>query len=356
MEIRELIKFKKRNKKNISKPYRNKCNFIITFISILIFLLSFFINIYFFIYISKSDIKFQKLFEKIENKLSETNNKQEPPILKTNTTNEEYSIKLLKMMTNNDEKEYKGALNCLLNDNEFCIYRLLCPKEVPGKKRILIGRKADGGYVLLDDFENIKIAYSFGIDGDIYFDKDLAERGIDVYMYDHTINSLPYQTYQNPKFHWKKIGVGGKNDKNQNIKTLEELIIENGHSSEKNMILKMDIESCEWNTLKDLSDDILNQFKYIVIELHFDKEPNIYYEVLRKLYKTHQVFYFYCNNGHNVITFGDNRICQFLEVSWVIRKDNIFIKDSAIYPIEDFKRNVNSYSEINLNIFKLFDF
>ena len=214
MEIRELIKFKKRNKKNISKPYRNKCNFIITFISILIFLLSFFINIYFFIYISKSDIKFQKLFEKIENKLSETNNKQEPPILKTNTTNEEYSIKLLKMMTNNDEKEYKGALNCLLNDNEFCIYRLLCPKEIPGKKRILIGRKADGGYVLLDDFENIKIAYSFGIEADAYFDKDLADRGIDVYMYDHTINNLPFE---NPKFHWKKIGVGGKNDTNENI-------------------------------------------------------------------------------------------------------------------------------------------
>ena len=349
MEIIELNNLKR---KNILKPYKNKCKYIIIFIIILIFFLSFFINIYFYIYISKSNIKSQKLFEKIENKLNETNNQQEQ-IVKTNSTNIEYSIKLLKMMTNNDEIEYKGALNCLLNDNEFCIYRLLCPKEIPGKKRILIGRKADGGYVLLDDFENIKIAYSFGIEADIYFDKDLADRGIDVYMYDHTINSLPYE---NPKFHWKKIGVGGKNDKNENIKTLEELIIENGHSSEKNMILKMDIESCEWNTLKDLPDDILNQFKYIIIELHFDKEPNIYYEVLRKLYKTHQVFYFYCNNGFNVITFGNNRICQFLEVSWVIRKDNTFIKDSAIYPIEDFKRTTTTYSEINLNIFKLFDF
>ena len=349
MEIIELINLKR---KNILKPYKNKCKYIIIFIIILIFFLSFFINIYFYIYVSKSNIKSQKLFEKIENKLNETNNQQEQ-IVKTNSTNIEYSIKLLKMMTNNDEIEYKGALNCLLNDNEFCIYRLLCPKEIPGKKRILIGRKADGGYVLLDDFENIKIAYSFGIDADIYFDKDLADRGIDVYMYDHTINSLPYE---NPKFHWKKIGVGGKNDKNENIKTLEELIIENGHSSEKNMILKMDIESFEWNTLKDLPDDILNQFKYITIEFHFNKDPNIYYEVLRKLYKTHQVFYFYCNNGNYVVTFGDNRICLLLEVSWVIRKDNTFVKDSAIYPIEDFKRTNTTYSEINLNIFKLFDF
>ena len=348
MEIRELI-----NKKHISKPYRKKCNYIIKFIIILIFLIPFFINIHFYIYFSKSIIKFQNLFEKIENKLNETNNQQEQPILKSNSTNKEYSIKLLKMMTNNDEMEYKGALNCLLNDNEFCIYRFLCPKEVPGKKRILIGRKADGGYVLLDDFENIKIAYSFGIEADVYFDKDLADRGIDVYMYDHTINNLPFD---NPKFHWKKIGVGGKNDTNENIKTLEELIIENGHSSEKNMILKMDIESCEWNTLKDLSEEILNQFKYILIEFHFNKEPNIYYEVLRKLYKTHQVFYFYCNNGNYIETFGNNRICLTLEVSWVIRKNNTFIKDSSIYPIEDFKRTNTTYSELNLNIFKLFDF
>ena len=33
-------------------------------------------------------------------------------------------------------------------------------------------------------------------------------------MYDHTINNLPFE---NPKFHWKKIGVGGKNDTNENI-------------------------------------------------------------------------------------------------------------------------------------------
>ena len=298
---------------------------------IIILLSSFYLNIYFYNNSNKSNIKCQKLFEKNENKLNETNNQQET-IAKANSTNIEYSIKLLKLMTNNDEKEYKGALNCLLNDNEFCIYRLVCPKEIPGKKEY---------YVLLDDFENIKIAYSLGIEKNIGFDKDLADRGIDIYMYDHTINSLPYE---NPKFHWKKIGVGGKNDKNENIKTFEELIIENGHSSEKNMILKMDISFCEWNVLKDLPVDLLNQFKYITMELHFGKEPNIiYYEVPRKLYKTHQVFYLYCNNGQNIVTFGDNRICKYLEVSLVIRKDNTFIKDNAIYPIEDFKRTVTSY-------------
>ncbi len=48
-------------------------------------------------------------------------------------------------------------------------------------------------------------------------------------MYDHTINSLPYQ---NPKFHWKKIGICGIEKKHPNMKNLEELIKENGHINE----------------------------------------------------------------------------------------------------------------------------
>jgi hypothetical protein len=85
-------------------------------------------------------------------------------------------------------------------------------------------------------------------------------------MYDHTINSLPYE---NPRFHWKKIGLCGKRSPNKNMKNLEQLIAENGHSKEKNMILKIDIEHWEFVSLIDLKEETLNQFKYIAIEYHF---------------------------------------------------------------------------------------
>ena len=169
------------------------------------------------------------------------------------------------MLTNNDELEYKGVLNCLINnpDNEFCVYHLILPKAVLGKNRILFGEKHDGCYVLLDDLSNIKIAYSFGISSNVIFDKILADKGIDIYMYDHTINSLPYN---NSRFHWKKIGLCGKKTKNKHLKNLEELIEENGHSNENNMILKIDIEHWEWESIIDLKEDTLKQFKYIAID------------------------------------------------------------------------------------------
>lgn len=117
-------------------------------------------------------------------------------------------IRLLKLMTNNNELEYKGIKECLLNDPDinYCIYHLIATKKVLGKKIILYGEKRDGSYVLLDDLTNIKIAYSFGISSNVHFDKALADKGIDIYMYDHTINSLPYE---NHKLYWKKIGICG---------------------------------------------------------------------------------------------------------------------------------------------------
>lgn len=266
-------------------------------------------------------------------------------------------LKILRLLTNNNIYYYEDYEKCLLNnpDSQKCIYHLIAPKKVIGKERILIGDKEDGSYVLLNDFKNIRVAYSFGIQKLVQFDKGLADRGIDVYMYDHTIDSLPYN---NPKFHWEKIGIAGKNNVNNQLKTLEQLMIKNGHSSETNMILKMDIENNEWDSLKDVPENVLKQFKYIVIEYHFEtNNVQLYYNVLNKIYKNHQAFYLRCHGREIITKFGFNRICKYLEASYIIREGNLFEKDDSIYPIYEFdfhNPKENAYSDMNLNILKLF--
>jgi hypothetical protein len=247
-------------------------------------------------------------------------------------------------------------------DSQKCIYHLILPKNVFGINRILLENKTegDGSYVILDDFKDIKIAYSFGIYKNIKFDKALADRGIDVFMYDHTIDSLPYQ---NPKFHWKKIGLCGIGKQYQNMTNLEELIAENGHRKEKNMILKIDIEHWEYESIISLKEDTLNQFKYILIEYHFKgetefKNDNLYYNVIKKISNTHQSYYARCNGDRDYIAyFGNNRICHILEVCYIIKKDNTFKKDEAIYPMYEFDYSVpkSGKLEYNLNLLKLFE-
>ena len=272
----------------------------------------------------------------------------------------EEKIKMLKIITNNNKYQYEGAERCLLNDpdTQYCIYHLIAPKKVIGKQKILNGGKSDGSYVTLDDFQDIKIAYSFGIDNNIIFDKSF-ERGIVVYMYDHTISSLPKSAIYNSKYHWEKIGITGKNQTNPYLKTLEELMERNGHMSEKNMILKMDVENCEWDSLKDVPEEVLKQFKYILMEFHFETEDTeLYYNVLKKLSKNHQVFHLRCNGRKVIATFGNNRICKYLEVSYVIKENNTFDVDDTIYPVYEFdfeeSKRYSYGSEMNLNILKVF--
>ena len=165
---------------------------------------------------------------------------------------------------------YKNILKFNLNE-------LINPMKVLGKNKIRLGNKHDGGYILLDDFDQIKIAYSLGISNETSFDKELADKNIDIFMYDNTIEKLPYN---NTRFHWKKIGITGNTTiKKDDMKSLEEIITENGHSTEQNMILKIDIESSEWQVFENLPNNILNQFKYIVGEFHFSDYGSIKYHI-----------------------------------------------------------------------------
>ena len=116
----------------------------------------------------------------------------------------------------------------------------------------------------------------------------------------------------------------------------------------------MDIESAEWNALNDISENILTQFKYILIEFHFkDDKPKLYYNILKKLYKTHQPFYVHCCPFLGTKIFGNNVICKCLEVSYIIRKGNIFTEDETIYPVPEFSYGFRP--DFNINILKLFN-
>ena len=237
--------------------------------------------------------------------------------------------------------------------NESCIYQILKPKGVLGKNKVRIGAKSDGGYILLDDFKNIKIAYSFGISNEISFDKELADKNIDVFMYDHTIEALPFT---NPKFHWKKIGITYTKENNYNLKTFNEILEENGHTKEKDMILKIDIEGGEWIILNEINKEILLQFKYIVIEFHFtNKYASKYQEVFQKLNQSHQIFHLHCNNCCPIINIDGYNLCSALEISFIIRENNTFIDYSEYFPVKNIDyKNILGKDDINRfwNIYK----
>jgi hypothetical protein len=146
----------------------------------------------------------------------------------------------------------------------LAILKQLHPMRAVDHEKIRIGKECDGGYVMLDDFGGITAAYSFGICDEVSWDLSMAERGIEVFQYDHTIDDLPLQ---HPRFYWVKKGLGAS--VTAELETLPRLLELNGHRGRSDLLLKCDIEGCEWEVLAALPAECLRHFKQIVLEIHF---------------------------------------------------------------------------------------
>ena len=316
------------------KGYSRNKKFKYLFIYLLFLLNIIFFTIFLFILKKEKDNLINQLFKIVQNdtiNFKENNNflKQNKELINENKNFIENKLKFI-------EKNQKLQIDKLdflsKKQNKFDITSLFRPMDVLGKKKIRIGRDSDGGYILLNDLKDIKIAYSFGISREISFDKDLADKNIDVFMYDHTINKLPFE---HPKFHWKKIGLSSQNLHIMNMKSLNDLLLENGHLNQHNMILKIDIESNEWNIFQELSINILKQFKYIVGEFHFkNKKKKRYLNILKKIEITHQIIHLHCNNcAGSILDYYGYNICSLLEISFVQKEGNKFDKFNSTFPI-----------------------
>lgn len=196
-----------------------------------------------------------------------------------------------------DVREPRYVLNCPEKGDRFKkLKKLWNVKSVRGgQKFIRVGRNNDGGYIMYEDFSRIKTAYSFGINKDVSWEKSMAGYGIKCYMYDHTINELPEE---NELFSWQKKGIGGIDEPEKLLFSLETLLKENGDLNNKELILKMDVEGAEWDFLKNTSSELLDNFMQIVFELHrvtlLSEEYII--PMIEKLSMTHTPVWLHANN------------------------------------------------------------
>lgn len=198
------------------------------------------------------------------------------------------------------------------------LLRLLKQKKVVGKQYVRVGNQHDGGYIMLDDFKEGGIAYSFGINNDVSWDKSMAECGYDIYMYDHTINGLPED---NERFHFFKIGIADSvNVIGEELNTLDFFIEQNGHQDCEHMILKMDVEGAEYGFIDMVSEETLLKFDQIVLELHdiimIDKKEYLE-RILKKLNKTHQVVHVHGNNYGKIKNIEGYQFTECIEISYV---------------------------------------
>jgi hypothetical protein len=162
---------------------------------------------------------------------------------------------------------------------------------------VRVGPDGDGGYLLPDDLDGIDYAFSPGVSTESGFEADLARRGMRVFMADHSVDG-PAEVHEN--FVFEKKFVGCMSD--ERFMTLDEWKHRNLPGFQGDLLLQMDIEGFEYETLYSVSPELMRQFRIIVLEVHniehwlgrpyFDLVSRVF----EKLLQTHFVVHNHPNN------------------------------------------------------------
>ncbi len=213
--------------------------------------------------------------------------------------------------------------------------RLIAPAAPINVAKCRVGGFEDGGYVMLDDLDCIGICYSLGVGPDVSWDCEMAERGAQVYQYDHTVEKAPAE---HPRFHHFRTGITHDPSLAPDFKRIDALIEENGHSDRDDMVLKIDIEGHEWDSLDALDPVVFTRFRQILAEFHGMRMLNIdsfrerAHRVFSKLRQTHEVFHVHGNNFAGMPVVEGIPIADCIELSFASRRYYSFAPSSEIFP------------------------
>jgi len=200
--------------------------------------------------------------------------------------------------------------------------------------KIRLGKDYDGGYIIADAPIHYTTFLSGGIDTDISFEEDFMKRySVPCFAFDGTIDRLPKES--NVVFTKKNIGF----ENTEHLTNLHDL-------STDRTFVKMDIEGGEFDWLKSLSDQQLNQIDQFVMEFHtpFDED------VFSKINKNHFLIHFHGNNCCGVRTHKGVAIPNVFECTYLHKKyfaKVVRLNSEAIPSKLDMKNTENEEIYIN---------
>ena len=203
-------------------------------------------------------------------------------------------------------------------DNEKIkkILSKLTPYKIP-INIIRLGENNDGGYLIPDDLKGIKHCYTAGVGNLTKFEKDLYEYyKIESTLADPSeidVKILPEKSF----FINKKVSIYDSD------KTIS---INNFIKSEKDIILKIDIEREEYENLLNINDYHLKNTRILILELHDlrNLRSEFFFSLFEKILDRLSIFFYIChlhpNNSGKVKKIGNYNIPDMIEITLINKK------------------------------------
>ena len=145
------------------------------------------------------------------------------------------------------------------------------------------GSADDGGYLMCENLvQGVQAAYSYGIGSEDNWGCQVSRQfGVNVHQYDCFVDKAP--PCEGGRFVFHKECVGARRDtiESRRFDTIAAQIAANGDTG-KRLLVKIDIEGAEWESLLATPDDVLERIDQIPMELHGPNDPNAL-KVIRRL-------------------------------------------------------------------------
>jgi hypothetical protein len=193
----------------------------------------------------------------------------------------------------------------------------------PGIELVRIGPDGDGGYLVPNDLEGIAHAFSPGVSTESGFEAELAEHGLQVFLADYSVEG---PAIGHPRFVFDKRFVGCLTD--ERYITLDDWHAAKLGTDTAELLLQMDIEGAEYETLLAASPGLLARFRIMVIEFHW--LPQLWNEpffavaarAFHKLLATHVVVHIHPNNCCGSVKSAGLEIPRIAEFT-LLRRDRL---------------------------------
>jgi hypothetical protein len=172
----------------------------------------------------------------------------------------------------------------------------LQPVALSNCKLERFGSQNDGGYIMCGDLvEGVQAAYSYGIEHEDNWGCQLARQTkLPIHQYDCFTADRPTCDGGVFDFHSECIGPKAETIEGRPYDTLAAQIEKNGDKG-KRLIIKMDVEGAEWDSIMATSDEVLANVDQFVFEMHGVNEQK-FIDVVKKLKKTFHIVWLHYNN------------------------------------------------------------
>jgi hypothetical protein len=176
------------------------------------------------------------------------------------------------------------------------IFDLVQPVALANCDLERFGEPHDGGYLmcanLLDDVE---AGYSYGISGYDGWGCDISTKlRTTLHQYDCFDTREPACPGGNTVFHAECVAETTRTEEGRPFDTMENQFARNGDAS-KRLVVKMDVEGAEWDSLLHASDATLDRIDQLAIELHYINEER-FVKALQRLQQFFHVAHLHFNN------------------------------------------------------------